>query len=219
MTWRLASRLSVITLAILVVLIVSVFTARRDGSQASNNVNASTTTQSSELPGTDLGGTPAPGFELKDQNGQAVSLAQFKGKPVIVTFLYTHCPDVCPLTAEQLHQTMQQLGGDAHNVGVVAISSDPKRDDQAAAQNFTKVHQMEDYWHFLIGSHEQLSPVWSSYRVYAQPRDAANGKGTVDHSSAIFVLDKQGRERSFINGNSSFKPEQLAKGLRFLIKE
>src|SRR5262245_7163456 len=139
MNWRLASRLSVITLAILVVIVVTVI-------QQHHSADIS---KGSRLQGTDLGGTPAPNFRLTDQFDNQLSLQQFKGKPVVLTFLYTHCPDICPLTAERLHSTMLELGKDARNVGVLAITTDPKRDDVAAALHFSQQHQMTNYWHYL----------------------------------------------------------------------
>src|SRR5439155_25348111 len=97
MNWRLASRLSVITFAILVVVVVTVI------QQLRSSANGSNAALLSNLQATDLGNQPAPNFQLTDQAGQKISLAQFKGKPVVLTFLYTHCPDICPLTAEHLH--------------------------------------------------------------------------------------------------------------------
>src|SRR6266436_5624930 len=108
MSWRLASRLSVITLALLVVLVIAIFSLRNGSGGAANN---NPPTSQSSLQGTNLGSTPAPDFLLKDQFGHSISLAQFKGKPVVLTFLYTHCPDVCPLTAEKLHTTSWRLCG------------------------------------------------------------------------------------------------------------
>ncbi len=125
MSWRLASRLSVITLAILTVIIVLVIQQQRAASS------------SLQLQGTDLGKREARNFTLTDQYNNKVSLSQFRGKPVVLTFLYTHCPDVCPLTAEYLHQSMVQLGKDASRVGVLAVSTDPQRDDVAAALTFS----------------------------------------------------------------------------------
>src|SRR5579883_2496096 len=158
MSWRLASRLSVLLLALLVVVIVAIIGERGD----SLTGNASGTTPSG-LQGTNLGGTPAPDFHLTDQFGKQISLSQFKGEPVILTFLYTHCPDVCPLTAEKLHSTMQMLNGDAQKVGIIAVTIDPARDNQAAALSFSKSHNMQDYWHYLTGPRNQLSPIWSNY--------------------------------------------------------
>src|SRR5579871_4193235 len=87
----------------------------------------------SSLVGTDLNRVPAPAFTLTDQNGRQISLAQFKGQPTIVTFLYTHCPDACPLIADQVHVALTQLGPDASKVGLLAVSTDPSGDTRAAA--------------------------------------------------------------------------------------
>lgn len=211
MSWRLASRLSVITLALLVVLIVAFLSLRNS---TAGVVNTNSSASQTALQGTDLGSIPAPDFQLKDQLGNSITLAQFKGKPVVLTFLYTHCPDVCPLTAEKLHATMQSLGQNAQQVAVLAVSMDPKGDTAAAAQNFSNVHKMGDYWHFLLGARDELAPVWASYSVDAQ---AATSSGTVSHSSAIYVIDKQGRERVLLDND--FSSNQLAADLKILLGE
>ncbi len=211
MSWRLASRLSVITLALLVVLVIAVFSLRNETGGATNTNPANS---QSGLQGTDLGSVPAPDFQLKNQFGNSISLAQFKGKPVVLTFLYTHCPDVCPLTAEKLHTTMQNLGKDAQQVAVLAVSMDPKGDTAATAQNFSKVHKLGDYFYYLLGTHDELAPVWASYSVDAQ---AATSSGAVSHSSAIYVIDKQGRERVLLD--NSFSSSQLAADLKILLGE
>ena len=211
MSWRLASRLSVITLALLVVLIVALLSLHNGiGGTTGSNTNAN----QSELQGTDLGSVAAPDFRLKDQSGKPISLSGFKGKPVVLTFLYTHCPDVCPLTANKLHTAMQSLGKNAGSVTVLAVSMDPKGDTAAAAQNFDSVHKLGNYFHFLIGTHDQLAPVWASYSVDAQ---AATSAGVVSHSSAIYVIDKQGRERVLFD--NAFDPKQLTADLKILLGE
>src|SRR5579872_71069 len=172
MSWRLASRLSVITLALLVVLVFAFYSLR-------NNTGAPAATtpdvQDSGLQGTDLDSTLAPDFRLKDQFGKQVSLSQFKGQPTVVTFLYTHCPDICPLVADKLHTVVQSLGKDAPHVAILAVSMDPKGDTIPAALNFSKAHKLVNSWHFLVGTLNQLSPIWSSYTVDAQ---AATSSGT-----------------------------------------
>jgi protein SCO1/2 len=215
MNWRLASRLSVITMVILVILIVTM-TPFASGSIATalHSIigNTGNTTPPASLQATDLDKQPVANFRLTDQEGKQISLAQFKGKPVVLTFLYTHCPDVCPLTAEHLHSTLLKMGSDAQKVGILAVSTDPKRDDQAAAIKFTDEHNMQNRWHFLIGTHEQLSSVWSAYSVYAQQQQT-----TVNHSFAIYVIDKQGNSRAFIG--QDFKPNDLASYLTALVHE
>lgn len=198
--WRLASRFSVITLALLVVAVVALI---------QHNAGAST-----QLQGTSLDGAQASDFHLNDQFGKPVALSDFKGRPVVLTFLYTHCPDICPLTAEKLHSTMQMLGQDGQNVTILAVSTDPQRDTQQAALDFSKAHNMQDSWHFLIGPREQLSPIWTSYSVSAK---LVTGSNEVDHSTGLYVIDKQGRERVFLGDD--FTPAQLAADLQSLLKE
>jgi protein SCO1/2 len=211
MNWRLASRLSVVTLAILVVMVVTFYQQRHITLPGTTSGNSLVTTSSS-LQGTDLGSSPAPNFSLTDQFGKRVSLAEFKGKPVVLTFLYTNCPDQCPLTAEKLHATLQELGNAAPNVGVLAVSTDPARDTTSAALKFSQSHRMQDYWHYLVGPKSKLAPIWSAYSIYAQPEQQ-----TVNHSLGLYVIDKQGHERVFL-GND-FTPGQLAADLQVLLKE
>ncbi len=208
--WRLASRLSVITLAVLVVLTVALLQQRNHA--ASPAIDTSTTGSTSALQGSDLGSTPAPNFTLTDQAGKQISLAQFKGNPVILTFLYTSCPDQCPLTAEKLHSTVQMLGQNAQHVSIIAVSTDPTRDTTVAAMRFSKTHNMQDYWHYLVGTRQSLGSVWASYHIFAQPQQQ-----TVNHSLGIYLIDKQGRERTFMD--SDFTPTQLAANLKVLLKE
>lgn len=78
-----------------------------------------------QLKGTDLGKDPAPNFQLEDQEGRQVALSDLRGKVVVLTFLYTHCPDVCPLIAEHLKTASSQLGAAMNQVAFVAVSVDP----------------------------------------------------------------------------------------------
>ena len=199
---------SVVTLLVLVVLVVTLFQQRHTTlpTSSSNTINTSS------LQGTDLGNSPAPNFSLSDQFGKQVSLAEFKGKPVVLTFLYTNCPDQCPLTAEKLHTTLQELGNAAPHVGVLAVSTDPLRDTTSAALKFSQTHRMQDYWHYLVGPKNKLAPIWSAYSIYA-----TQVQQTVDHSLGLYVIDKQGHERVFL-GND-FTPTQLATDLQVLLKE
>ncbi|HEV2582210.1 MAG TPA: SCO family protein, partial [Ktedonobacteraceae bacterium] len=166
MSWRLASRLSVVILALLVILVVALFSLR-DSFGSPGGLGQSGV--SSGLQGTELDGITAPDFRLKDQFGREVSLSQFRGKPVVVTFLYTHCPGVCPLIADQLHATALGLGKDVGRVAFLAVSVDPQHDTPASAIHFSNVHKMTRYWHYLMGTRDQLTPVWSAYGIDEQP--------------------------------------------------
>ena len=211
LSWRLASRVSVITLALLVVLIAAFYSLH-------NNASAPAATTpgvaDSGLQGTDLDSTLAPDFHLKDQFGKPISLSQFKGRPTVVTFLYTHCPDICPVVADKLHTVVQSLGKDAPHVAILAVSMDPKGDTVSAVLNFSRAHKLANTWHFLVGTLNQLAPVWSSYTVDAQ---AATSAGTVTHSTIVYVIDKQGRERVLLDDN--FTPTQLTDDLKILLAE
>lgn len=212
MNWRLASRLSVVSLAILVVILVTLLQQHRAGTSSGGTTGAATAATTGGLQGTDLGGQSAPDFRLTDQYGKQVALSQFRGKPVVLTFLYTNCPDQCPLTAEKLHATLQGMGKDAQNVGIIAVSTDPRRDTEEAALKFSQAHNMQDYWHYLIGPRETLAPVWSAYHIYAQEQQQA-----VNHSLGIYLIDKQGRQRIFLAND--FAPSVLENDLQVLLKE
>ncbi len=215
MNWRLASRLSVITFAVLAVIVILIFQHSIATNSAPLAPSAQTTTSNvsfAGLQGTDLGGTPAPAFQLTDQNGKPVSLAQFHGEPVVITFMYTHCPDECPANANKLHTAMQMLGNQSHNVGILVVSTDPKGDTLATATSFTDKHDMQNYWHYLIGSQQQLSPVWSAYNMYA-----SDTNGVVQHSIGVYIIDKQGRERAYLD--NTFTASQVATDLKTLLNE
>ncbi|HEY0756131.1 MAG TPA: SCO family protein [Ktedonobacteraceae bacterium] len=210
MSWRLASRLSVITMALLIVVIVALWGLRNTG--GSQNADAGTSPLSG-LQGTDLGSTTAPDFHLSDQFGKPITLSQFRGEPVVLTFLYAHCPDVCPLTAEILHKTQTLLGKNAAHVMMLAVSVDPKGDTPAAVQNFSSEHKLGSNWHYLIGTQSELAPVWNSYSIYAQPSTGS----TSMHTSAIYIIDKVGRERVLFS--DGFTANQLQSDLQVLLAE
>jgi protein SCO1/2 len=167
------------------------------------------------LQGTSLGGTQAPAFSLMDQSGTQVSLGALRGHPVVLAFLYTHCPDECPLTAEKFRAAVQALGPSAANVSWIAISTDPVGDTPATATAFVAQHHLTGRLHFLLGTHDQLASVWKAYGVVVQPGgEAASGTPLVTHSLGVYILDSQGRERVFLD--SSFDPATLAADLRIL---
>ena len=105
------------------------------------------------------------------------------------------------------------MGADAQRVAVVAISVDPRGDTVAAALNFSQVHHMVNYWHFLVGTQDELAPVWTKYAIDAQP-----AASTVSmHTAILYVIDKQGRERVLLD--QDFTSAQLNGGLKTLLGE
>ena len=167
------------------------------------------------LQGTDLGSTPAPPFHLVDQTGTTLSLAALKGHPVVLTFLYTHCPGPCPLLASKLAKASQLLGKHAQQVTWLAVSLDPHGDTPASATQFVAAHQLTGQLHFLLGTTAQLEPVWNHYFVVVEAHENVQGTTTMTHSVGVFVLDQQGRERVYLNDTMS--PQQVATDLRLLL--
>ncbi|HEV8194171.1 MAG TPA: SCO family protein [Ktedonobacterales bacterium] len=171
-----------------------------------------------KLQGYDLGSVPAPAFTLRDQTGQTVSLQGLQGKPVVVTFLYTHCPDVCPLTADKLHKAATMLGKSADNAAWLAISVDPLGDTPVSATQFVATHQLAGKLHFLLGTSEQLSPIWKNYAILVQSQlNQQQDTNTVMHSFGVYLLDKSGHQRIYMD--DGFDPAAVAADLRILLAE
>jgi protein SCO1/2 len=167
------------------------------------------------LLGTELEKNAAPDFTLTDGlTGQSVTLSSLRKKTVALAFLFTRCPDVCPLTAGQFRAAQRSLGGDASKVVFVAVSVDPEGDTPAAVREFSERHDLRDGWHYLIGPRAQLAAVWSSYGIGAF---ASSGARAVEHNDAIYLIDGRGRERALLH--SSDPPNWLLDDLRALIRE
>jgi len=175
--------------------------------------------------GTDLGGSTAPEFRLTDQDGNQVALADMRGRPVALTFLYTQCPDICPLTAQKLSQATGKLGKDAEKVSVVVISVDPTGDTPAAARQFMSDHGLSGPGrHYLLGDEATLLPVWLSYYIGVvpltpgaqTPPGIVPQTGRLGHSDAIFLIDRDGRERTLLHAEAS--ADDISRGLRALLR-
>lgn len=173
-------------------------------------------TAAPKLVGIDLGRDPAPNFSLVDQTGAPVSLEAQRGHPVVLTFLYTHCPDECPLTAEKLRAAAQSLGGRAVDVRWLVVSIDPVGDTPTDATKFVAAHHLTGRVHYLLGAQSQLQPVWDAYHIVVQPgQDGQAQVRTVVHSLGLYVIDGQGRERVYLD--QTFDPGDLTSDLRMLL--
>jgi protein SCO1 len=129
---------------------------------------------------------PPKDFRLRDQDGRAVSLRDFRGQVVVLTFMYTTCRDTCPLTATQIRGAMDDLGRD---VPALAVSVDPVNDTPERARQFLfKRGLAEGRMRFLLGSRSQLAPVWRAYGIQPQGR-------AFDHSAYVLLIDRTGRQR------------------------
>jgi protein SCO1 len=145
-----------------------------------------------QLRGTALTSAPsAPNFSLVDQDGRIVSVAAQRGRWVVVSFLYTHCPDVCPLIAARLNRALVTATGRQTGLRVLAVSVDPAGDSPKAVRRYVLVHRLAPGFRWLIGSRKELARVWKDYHVAALP----GPRGTVTHSAVSFLVDPSGRER------------------------
>ena len=111
-------------------------------------------------------------FALHDQDSRLVRLSALRGKAVALTFLYTHCPDICPLIATKMHETYRQLGDAAAHVAFVAVSVDPKGDTPEAVRAFLSGHHVTGEITYLTGSFTELKRVWTDYYVGTDARAA-----------------------------------------------
>lgn len=180
-------------------------------------------------------------FALRDQFGAPVRLSDFRGRPVVLTFLYTFCPDVCPLVTANLHRTYDLLDGAAAHVVLLAVTVDPKRDTVQRIHEYSRQTGMLDRWHFLTGDAKALRPIWDYYWVgdvrlervgsaadNARPSKiegaseaersarAGSGRYTVQHTAPVHLIDKQGKIRAVYG--STFRPAELAHDIEVLLK-
>jgi protein SCO1/2 len=169
-----------------------------------------------KLVGTELAPTAAPDFTLLDGiSGRTITFSSQQGKVVVLSFLYTRCPDVCPLTAENFRQAQQRLTDDEREHTLfVAVSVDPQHDTPEAVQAFARDHGLATSFVFLVGGAAQLQPVWAAYGIRVETDPAATGVG---HSDAIYILDRKGRARVLVH--SDITPEALAGDVKLLAAE
>jgi cytochrome oxidase Cu insertion factor (SCO1/SenC/PrrC family) len=113
--------------------------------------------------------TPAPPFELTNQFGEITSLSQLRGKVVVLTFLYSHCPVVCPLIISKVQQAMIELGDPATDeVALVVVTVDPERYTVERLREYTS--SLPFNWLYLTGEPGQLKVVWGNYGIYVEPQ-------------------------------------------------
>jgi cytochrome oxidase Cu insertion factor (SCO1/SenC/PrrC family) len=140
--------------------------------------------------GSSLGGLPAPDVKLVNQFGQPMSLSQFRGKVVMLSFEDSECTTVCPLTTQSMLEAKQLLGAAGNQVQLLGVDANPTATSVADVLAYSRVHAMVNQWDFLTGSVAQLKAVWSEYHIAVQIE-----QGQIDHTPALFVIDQRGREQ------------------------
>ncbi len=149
-------------------------------------------------------------FQLTDQNGKAVTEKNLKGKPTLIFFGYTHCPDVCPTSLFEISEVLRAMGKDADKVNAVFISVDPERDTPATMKEY--LSSFDPHLEGLSGDPAETAKVVTSYRVYAKKVPTKDGDYTMDHTALIYLMDRDGRFVSPFNLKRT--PEEAAADLK-----
>jgi protein SCO1/2 len=134
---------------------------------------------------------PAPAIALHDAWGRPVTLAAQRGRYVLVTFLYVHCPDVCPLIAQNLNAALRQLGPARSRVRVLAVSVDPRGDTRRAVRRYIRQRGLLPQFRYLIGTKAQLGKAWTAWHVVA----VRQNPDVVDHVAYTALVDPTGKQR------------------------
>jgi protein SCO1/2 len=135
----------------------------------------------------DVGGA----FKLTDHNGHAVTEADFKGKPFLVFFGFTHCPDVCPTALFDMSEALRRLGPDADKARALFITVDPERDTPEKLKQY--LSSFDPRIVGLTGTPDEIAAVTKTYKVYAKKVPTEGGDYTMDHSAIVYLMDRQGR--------------------------
>jgi len=154
-------------------------------------------------------------FSLPDHHGKLRTLADFKGKAVVVFFGYTMCPDVCPATMAEMRAVMEKLGDDADRVQVLFVTVDPERDTAELLSHY--VPAFDPRFLGLVGDQEATAKVAQEFRVYYQKSKGSTPDSyTVDHSAGTYVFDPQGRIRLFMRYGQ--EADAIAHDLKILLR-
>ena len=147
----------------------------------------------------------AKDFTLKDVNGATRSLADFKGKVVVLFFGYAQCPDVCPTTMTEMTQVKKQLGADADKLQVLFVTVDPERDTPEVMKAY--MGAFDPGFVALIPTPEELPTLTKDFKVYYKKVEGKTPTSySMDHSAASFVYDPQGRLRLYARYGSGVAP-------------
>ncbi|MEB0134268.1 SCO family protein [Actimicrobium sp. CCC2.4] len=171
----------------------------------------------SQFKNTDVTGLQyARDFALTDHNGKARTLADFKGKAVLVFFGYTQCPDVCPTTMAEMATVMKELGPQADKVQVLFVTLDPERDTQALLSQY--VPAFDARFLGLYGDNAATVAVAKEFKIFYQKVAGKSADSyTIDHTAGSYVFDPQGRVRLFVKHGQGAAP--IAHDLKLLLDQ
>jgi len=149
-------------------------------------------------------------FQLTGQGGQTVTEKSLQGRPTLIFFGFTHCPDVCPTSLFEMSEVLRAMGPDADRVNAYFISVDPERDTPQAMKDY--LSSFDPHLVGLTGDPEVMAKVTSEYRVYARKVPLKDGDYTMDHTALIYLMDRDGRFVAPFNLKRT--PEEAASELK-----
>ncbi len=156
---------------------------------------------------------PAPPLALKNSLGEPVNIADYRGRAVLVTFLYTHCPNVCPIITSKLHTALVEMPSkERREVEIIAVSVDPRGDTPASVAQFLAAHEMTGKMQYLLGSASALTRVWAHWGVGSKG-DAGNPE-LVAHTALIYGITGRGKIETIYS--SSFAASDIVRDVRRL---
>jgi protein SCO1 len=148
--------------------------------------------------GTELTGK-APDFQLTDQHGSFVSLSDYRGKIVVLTFMDSKCTDTCPITAVHFREVYKQLDkNEADQIAFLGVNVNVEAGTLKEVLETTRAWHLDEIpdWHFLTGTQEELEPVWKNYGVSAEHNPDGH---SMMHTPGTFLIDASGQQRWYIS--------------------
>ncbi|HTA13544.1 MAG TPA: SCO family protein [Solirubrobacteraceae bacterium] len=199
-----------VVLALVVILViaggVALLTSGGSGSSHPSSGNLHSVASSKYSGSEAIPAENAPPLSLRNYSGERVNIDQYRGKAVLLTFLYTKCPDVCPIIASNLGVALNAMGAaKASKVQVIAVSVDPRGDTPKAVAVFLKRHGMTGRMKYLIGSANELARVWKAWGVGAK-QDVEQPQ-LVNHSGLVYGVSAQGKVTTLYAAN--FNPREI----------
>jgi protein SCO1/2 len=149
-------------------------------------------------------------FQLTDQAGGSVTEKNLQGRPTLVFFGFTHCPDVCPTSLFEISEVLRAMGKDADRVNAYFISVDPERDSTAAMKDY--LSSFDPHLKGLTGAPADVAKVATEYRVYAKKVPLKDGDYTMDHTALVYLMDRDGKFVAPFNLKRT--PEEAAADLK-----
>jgi len=157
---------------------------------------------------------PAPQFTLTSQDGKPFALADLRGKAVVVAFIYTECPDICPMLTQKMVEVQDELGANfGAKIAFVSISLDPEHDTPEVLKDYAQFWGAKsDGWAFLTGAPEAVHDVTRRYGVFFAKKE----DGSVEHTQLTSLVDAAGQMRVQYLG-ARFDPDEFRQDLMSLV--